>query len=59
MRPVVIAVAIIIEFSTGGRGPDSAARGAALYQKPDMASLATVATPDEARSMLGLHGIAV
>ena len=32
---------MIIQFSTGGRGHDSTARGAALYQKPDMTSLAT------------------
>ena len=32
---------IIIQFSTGGRGRDPAARGSALYLKPDMASLAT------------------
>jgi uncharacterized protein (DUF849 family) len=32
---------MIVQFSTGGRGRDQSARGAALYQKPDMASLAT------------------
>jgi 3-keto-5-aminohexanoate cleavage enzyme len=32
---------MIVQFSTGGRGRDPSARGAALYQKPDMASLAT------------------
>jgi uncharacterized protein (DUF849 family) len=32
---------MIVQFSTGGRGRDQNARGAALYQKPDMASLAT------------------
>jgi 3-keto-5-aminohexanoate cleavage enzyme len=32
---------MIIQFSTGGRGRDQAARGAALPYKPDMASLAT------------------
>jgi 3-keto-5-aminohexanoate cleavage enzyme len=32
---------IIIQFSTGGRGRDPAARGSALHLKPDMASLAT------------------
>jgi uncharacterized protein (DUF849 family) len=32
---------MIIQFSTGGRGRDQAARGAMLYLKPDMASLAT------------------
>jgi 3-keto-5-aminohexanoate cleavage enzyme len=32
---------MIVQFSTGGRGRDSSARGAALYLKPDMASLAT------------------
>jgi uncharacterized protein (DUF849 family) len=32
---------MIMQFSTGGRGRDQNARGAALYQKPDMASLAT------------------
>ena len=32
---------MIVQFSTGGRGRDSAARGAALYLKPDMASLST------------------
>jgi len=32
---------IIIQFSTGGRGRDQAARGSALYLKPDMASLST------------------
>ena len=32
---------MIIQFSTGGRGRASAERGAALYLKPDMASLAT------------------
>jgi uncharacterized protein (DUF849 family) len=32
---------MIIQFSTGGRGRDQAARGAMLHLKPDMASLAT------------------
>jgi 3-keto-5-aminohexanoate cleavage enzyme len=32
---------IIVQFSTGGRGRDPAARGSALHLKPDMASLAT------------------
>lgn len=32
---------MIVQFSTGGRGRDQSARGAALHQKPDMASLAT------------------
>jgi 3-keto-5-aminohexanoate cleavage enzyme len=32
---------IIVQFSTGGRGRDPAARGSALFLKPDMASLAT------------------
>ncbi|GJL81620.1 MAG: 3-keto-5-aminohexanoate cleavage protein [marine bacterium B5-7] len=32
---------MIIQFSTGGRGRDPAARGKPLYLKPDMASLAT------------------
>lgn len=32
---------MIIQFSTGGRGRDQSARGAMLYLKPDMASLAT------------------
>lgn len=32
---------MIVQFSTGGRGRDSEARGAALHHKPDMASLAT------------------
>ncbi|WP_019142468.1 3-keto-5-aminohexanoate cleavage protein [Noviherbaspirillum massiliense] len=32
---------MIVQFSTGGRGRDQNARGAALYLKPDMASLAT------------------
>jgi uncharacterized protein (DUF849 family) len=32
---------MIIQFSTGGRGRDPAARGSALHLKPDMASLAT------------------
>ena len=32
---------MIIQFSTGGRGRELAARGAMLYLKPDMASLAT------------------
>lgn len=36
--------AMIIQFSTGGRGRDQAARGAMLYLKPDMASLATGST---------------
>jgi len=32
---------MIIQFSTGGRGRDQEQRGAMLYLKPDMASLAT------------------
>lgn len=32
---------MIVQFSTGGRGRDHAERGAALYLKPDMASLST------------------
>ena len=32
---------MIVQFSTGGRGRDQAARGAALHHGPDMASLAT------------------
>jgi len=32
---------MIVQFSTGGRGRDAAARGSALSLKPDMASLAT------------------
>jgi len=32
---------MIVQFSTGGRGRDQAARGSALPLKPDMASLAT------------------
>ncbi len=32
---------MIVQFSTGGRGRDPAARGAALYLRPDMASLST------------------
>lgn len=32
---------IIVQFSTGGRGREPAQRGAMLYLKPDMASLAT------------------
>ena len=32
---------MIIQFSTGGRGRDMSQRGAMLYLKPDMASLAT------------------
>lgn len=32
---------MIVQFSTGGRGRDQAARGAALHLKPDMASLST------------------
>lgn len=32
---------MIIQFSTGGRGRDQNVRGAMLYLKPDMASLAT------------------
>jgi uncharacterized protein (DUF849 family) len=32
---------MIVQFSTGGRGRDQNARGAALHHKPDMASLAT------------------
>jgi 3-keto-5-aminohexanoate cleavage enzyme len=32
---------MIVQFSTGGRGRDPAARGSALRLKPDMASLAT------------------
>lgn len=32
---------MIVQFSTGGRGRDQAARGAMLHLEPDMASLAT------------------
>ena len=32
---------MIIQFSTGGRGRDQSKRGAMLFHKPDMASLAT------------------
>jgi 3-keto-5-aminohexanoate cleavage enzyme len=32
---------MIIQFSTGGRGRDQAARGSALHLRPDMASLST------------------
>ncbi|TJV27620.1 MAG: 3-keto-5-aminohexanoate cleavage protein, partial [Mesorhizobium sp.] len=32
---------MIVQFSTGGRGRDPAARGSALYLRPDMASLST------------------
>lgn len=32
---------MIVQFSTGGRGRDQAQRGAMLYLRPDMASLAT------------------
>lgn len=32
---------MIVQFSTGGRGRDQESRGAMLYLKPDMASLAT------------------
>jgi uncharacterized protein (DUF849 family) len=32
---------MIVQFSTGGRGRDSSARGSALYLKPDMGSLST------------------
>lgn len=32
---------MIVQFSTGGRGRDQSARGAALHHRPDMASLAT------------------
>ena len=32
---------MIVQFSTGGRGRDAAARGAMLHLRPDMASLAT------------------
>jgi 3-keto-5-aminohexanoate cleavage enzyme len=32
---------MIVQFSTGGRGREHASRGAMLYLKPDMASLAT------------------
>jgi len=32
---------MIVQFSTGGRGRDPAARGSSLHLKPDMASLAT------------------
>jgi 3-keto-5-aminohexanoate cleavage enzyme len=32
---------MIVQFSTGGRGRDQAARGAMLHLRPDMASLAT------------------
>jgi 3-oxoadipate:acetyl-CoA acetyltransferase len=32
---------MIVQFSTGGRGRDPAARGSSLYLKPDMGSLST------------------
>ena len=32
---------MIVQFSTGGRGRDQAARGSSLFLKPDMASLST------------------
>src|ERR1700748_979070 len=32
---------MIVQFSTGGRGRDQAARGSSLSLKPDMASLST------------------
>ena len=32
---------MIVQFSTGGRGRDQAARGAMLHLRPDMASLST------------------
>jgi uncharacterized protein (DUF849 family) len=32
---------LIVQFSTGGRGRDQAARGSSLHLKPDMASLST------------------
>src|ERR1700710_1947149 len=32
---------MIVQFSTGGRGRDQAARGSALFHRPDMASLST------------------
>lgn len=32
---------MIVQFSTGGRGRDAAARGSSLHLKPDMASLST------------------
>ncbi|MBV9653359.1 MAG: 3-keto-5-aminohexanoate cleavage protein [Acetobacteraceae bacterium] len=35
---------MIVQFSTGGRGRDQAARGSSLYLKPDMASLSTGST---------------
>ena len=35
---------MIVQFSTGGRGRDQEKRGAMLYLKPDMASLATGST---------------
>ncbi|MGE5095733.1 MAG: 3-keto-5-aminohexanoate cleavage protein [Betaproteobacteria bacterium] len=35
---------MIVQFSTGGRGRDQAARGAMLHLRPDMASLATGST---------------
>jgi uncharacterized protein (DUF849 family) len=35
---------MIVQFSTGGRGRDQVKRGAMLYLKPDMASLATGST---------------
>jgi 3-keto-5-aminohexanoate cleavage enzyme len=38
---VELCPGIIVQFSTGGRGRDPAARGSALFLKPDMASLAT------------------
>jgi uncharacterized protein (DUF849 family) len=32
---------MIVQFSTGGRGRDQAARGSSLFHRPDMASLST------------------
>src|SRR5918994_5730947 len=32
---------MIVQFSTGGRGRDPAARGSSLYLRPDMGSLST------------------
>ena len=32
---------MVVQFSTGGRGRDQAARGSSLFHRPDMASLST------------------
>ena len=46
---------MIVQFSTGGRGRNQSARGAALRHKPDMASLATapsIVPPSSMRTRL-------